>query len=619
MFEFDKYAPGLMSHPATLPTSEYNPFKGARRQAFLLWGEHCTECAAPDCFASCDLYAARPDERCRRFEYGIFKNKAFASASGYGAEVIFKRWGKIEARGNATMLAPTMVRALECGAQCAAPSLNRLGALARRVTKDIRWSYLTFSLLERLNAFLLRRRNPRDVPDAFLAEVYNPGDEAVIILLAMTIDRTKIGPQVTPNQVPPPVLERIVLPPGYTRFDLPRGRFERLITANIPFGITLTPDGAEGAHLVFLTLNFISYEGSASEAAPKVAITSTRPDAKCVVFDLDNTLWDGTLLEGEVALRAGVLEVIRRLDERGILISIASKNARADALERLRLLGIEDYLVHPAIGWGSKSEGLRRIAAGLNIGLDTLIFIDDNPFERDEVSRALAEVEVLSDAAVQTLAMHPRLQGNVTPESRSRRSMYQQSAAREAAATEFGSSYTDFLRSCEIKVEVRPDRPEDEERIAELVQRTNQLNFSGRKYKRAELDPILRDRALERYVVSCSDRYGSYGIVGFCLARRVDDGIHIEDLMLSCRVQGKLIEKALLHHLCSRPNWWAKLVEINFRATDRNTPARAVLSELGFPEDGEGVLRLAVTPNQFSPDFIQLTGAHPPSPLVALQ
>lgn len=189
--------------------------------------------------------------------------------------------------------------------------------------------------------------------------------------------------------------------------------------------------------------------------------------------------------------------------------------------------------------------------------------------------------------------------------------MYRQASARQAAAAEFGSSYTEFLRSCEIKVEVRPDRPEDEERIAELVQRTNQLNFSGRKYKRAELDPILRDPHLERYVINCSDRYGSYGIVGFCLARRSSDSVHIDDLMLSCRVQGKLIEKALLHHLCSRPGWSARSVKINFRETDRNAPARAVLTELGFPPGADGTLRLAVDPGQFEPDFISLVGAHP--------
>lgn len=613
MFEFDKYAPDKMTHAATRPSSPYVPFEGGRSQAFLLWGEHCTECAAPDCFASCDLYAARPDERCRRFEYGVFKNTAYPSAAGYGAEVVFKRWGKIEARGNATLLRPSVVKSIEYSARAMAPVLNGLGALAKRATNDIRWSYVTFSLLERLNTWLQKRRNGGKIPDAFVLEVYNPGETEVSVLLAMTVDRAKLGQGITPSHVPTPVLERIVLPPGYTRFDLPRRRFEELIASNFPFGITLTPDGAERAHLVFLSLDFVSFRQVPAKVASEVPAASGQPAAKCVVFDLDNTLWDGVLLEGAVSLREGVHEVFRRLDERGILISVASKNTEADAIEQLRSLGIEEYLVHPAIGWANKSEGIRQIAAGLNIGLDTLIFVDDNPFEREEVSGALPQVEVLPDSAVPTLTEHPRLQGSVTPESRSRRLMYREAIARTAAAAQFGASYTEFLRSCEITVEVRPDRPEDEERIAELVQRTNQLNFSGRKYKRAELKPLLLDTDLERYVISCSDRYGSYGIVGFCLARRSSHGIHVLDLMLSCRVQGKFIEQALLHHLCSRPSWSASFVEVNFRETDRNAPARAILTELGFPAGDEGFLRLDVAPGQFEPAFISLSGAHPPA------
>lgn len=610
MFEFEKYEKHRKSRTAQ-PTAPYEAFDGAGRRAFLLWGEHCTECAAPDCFATCDLYDARPDMRCRRFEYGVFKNKAFHSAAGYGAEVVFKRWGKIEARGNATLMSPGSVRRLELCASAAAPVLDRVGALAGRVTRDIRWSYLNHSLMERFNGWLRRRGDPADLPDAFIAEIYNPGEAEVVLLLAMAVDRTKLEPNTRPDQLPAPVIERIAVPPGYFRLDLPRERFAQLVGSGLPFGITITPEGAEGAHLVFLSLDFVSYRQEPADTSGAPEAGAPRPDAKCVVFDLDNTLWDGILLEGEVMLRPGVVDTMRRLDARGILISVASKNAPADALAKLRSFGIEEYLVQPVIGWGAKSDSLRQVAKRLNIGLDSLIFIDDNLFERDEVSRALPEVEVLADTALPGLADHPRLQGKVTEESRARRLMYRESMVRESAAAEFGSDYVEFLRSCAIQVEVRPDRPEDAERIAELVQRTNQLNFSGRKYRREELEPILSDEGIERYVVSCSDRYGAYGIIGFCLVRRIGDGLRIEDLMLSCRVQGKFVEKALLHHLCSRPSWSARFVEISFRPTERNAAARAVLTELGFPSPGEALLRLDIAPGQFEPGFIAVTGAYP--------
>lgn len=606
MFEFDKYDRRRGPEPSS-PARPYAPLARVSRRAFLVWGEHCIECAAPDCFATCDLYEARPDRRCRRFEYGVFRNRAFPALAGYGAEIVFRQWGKLEARGNAALMRPGVVRQMERCAALAAPLTNRAGALAGRLLNDIRWSYLTYSLLERFNAWLLRRGRPDDVPDAFVIEIYNPGREDVPLLFSMNIDRTKVGPQLPPATLPRPVLERLVVPPGYFRFDLPSHRFRELVASGHAFNLALTPEAPEGTHLVFLTLDFVRYASPHPAAAAAARLPDAgRPRAKCVVFDLDNTLWDGVLLEGPVRPREAVRETMRRLDERGILLSAVSKNAPQDAMAQLRSFGLDDYLLHPEIGWNAKSVGVREIARKLDIGLDSLVFVDDNPFERDEVARALPQVEVLHETALEALLDHPRLEGSVTRESRMRRQMYQQAIVREAAATHFGSDYLEFLRSCGIEVTVRSDRPEDMDRIQELVQRTNQLNFSGRKYDRDGLDGLLSEPALERHVVECRDRYGSYGIVGFCMTRRVDEGIRIEDLMLSCRVQGKFVEKGLLHHLCTRPGSATAFVEIVFRATDRNAAARAILSDLGFAEAGVGLLRVVVPADRFEPAFLSV-------------
>lgn len=608
MFEFDKFERRRMGAPAS-PGRPYRPFPGADRRAFLLWGEHCIECAAPDCFASCDLYQARPDRRCRRLEYGMFRNRRFPSAAGYGAEVVFRQWGKLEARGNALLMAPGLVRFLERGVALTAPLANLLGALVGRATGDIRWSYLTFSLLERLNSRLQRRSRGGALPDAFIVEIYNPGDSAVSLLLSMAIDRTKVEGGTSPAQLPRPVLRKLVIPPGYFREDLPAELFAALVGSGHPFNLALTPEAPEGTHLVFLTLDFVRHRAAMAVAAePEASAAKPRTSAKCVVFDLDNTLWKGILLEGEVELREGVKDLLRRLDERGILVSAASKNAPEDAMVQLRAFGLDDYLLHPSIGWGAKSEGVREIAARLDIGLDSLIFVDDSPFERDEVARALPQVEVLADTEIPRLLDHPRLAGSATPESRARRQMYREAIAREAAAVDYGSDYLAFLRDCEIRVTVRPDRPEDLARIQELVQRTNQLNFSGRKYTRPELERVLGDPGLERRVIEVEDRYGDYGTVGFCLARRVYGGIRIEDLMLSCRVQGKFIEQALLHHLCARAAAQPRFVEIRFRATDRNAAARATLDQLGFAETESGSHRANVPPGLFAPDFLAVDG-----------
>ncbi|WP_158274607.1 HAD-IIIC family phosphatase [Sphingosinicella humi] len=609
MFEFDKYDREAAHQPAS-PKISYTPFEGGRKRALLLWGEHCIECAAPDCFVSCDLYQARPDRRCRRFRFGAFKNTAFQSSSGYGAEVIFKRWAKLEARGNALLLRNEVVGLLERGIELLAPITNRIGTAGAKLLGDIRWSYLTHSLLERMNASLHRRHSPHDLPDAFVIEIYNPGTADVVLMLTMGIDRTKLTPGITAADLPRPVVAKLTLPPGYFREDIARETYAELIGSGLPFNLALTPEADEGTHLIFLSLDFVSYAQAAGGLTAKHQQRVKRPPAKCVIFDLDNTLWDGVLLEGDVTLRPAVTNVIRQLDERGILISIASKNAHDDAMERLRVFGLDQYALYPAIGWSAKSESVRQVAERLGLGLDSVIFVDDSPFERDEVSRSLPEVDVLPDSAIPTLPEHPRLQGSVTEESKRRRLMYRQSMERQTAEAALGSDYMEFLASCDIRVDIRPSEPEDFDRVAELVQRTNQLNFSGRKYQRTELEEIMLDRTAERHVIDCSDRYGSYGTVGFCLARRVDDGIRIEDLMLSCRIQGKFIENALLHHLCTRPEWCASFVEIVFNPTDRNAAAGSVLRQLGFAPAEPDLLRTDAVPGQFHPKFMTIVGTH---------
>jgi FkbH-like protein len=373
--------------------------------------------------------------------------------------------------------------------------------------------------------------------------------------------------------------------------------------------VSLSPT-TEDAHLVFLTLDFVSggtepitLPATKPEADPAPA---RRPAAKCVVFDLDNTLWDGVLVEGHVQLRPGVLDLFKALDQRGILISVASKNSHDEAIAELSKLGLEEYVLFPQISWGMKSSAIKEIAKSIDIGIDTLVFVDDSPFERAEVERTFPEVEVLPDTELPRILDHVRLQGSTTAEAASRRLMYRQSMARASASVAFGDDYMTFLRSCQIVLEIRPDRPADFERIAELVQRTNQLNFSGRKYSREEISAALADPALERYVLSVDDRFGSYGLVGFCMAVRTQDEVLVKDFMLSCRVQGKFVEQALFHHLTNRPGWTASAIAVNFKGTSRNRLAEAVLDKLGFSSDQGQPRRRPAGKDAFAVDFLEV-------------
>src|ERR1700745_2812167 len=118
-----------------------------------------------------------------------------------------------------------------------------------------------------------------------------------------------------------------------------------------------------------------------------------RDTVKCVVWDLDNTLWDGVLLEDdEVFLRGEVVEIIKTLDSRGILHSIASKNDHAKAMEKLRQFGLQEFFLYPQINWNSKVSSITKISTAINIGLDSMALIDDQPFERDEINFSLPQV-----------------------------------------------------------------------------------------------------------------------------------------------------------------------------------------------------------------------------------
>ncbi len=624
MFEFDKYDSNKAG-ARTAPAERYQHFDGGKDRAFLLWGEHCIECAAPDCFATCDLYEARPDERCRRFEYGMYRNTSYPSARGFGAEVVFKRWGKIEARGNATMLPGWFCAALERSILFFLPPLNAFGRAVRATGAPIRWSYIAFGALERFNLWLAKRTSPRVRPDAFVAEIYNPSETAIAVVLAIGVDRSQISGNVAADQLPRPFSKRFNVVPGYNRFDVPASEFATILESGLPFNLAILPDAEDGSHLVFLSLDLLTYRAESAVAAPSAASAEpskkAKPAAKCVVFDLDNTLWDGVLLEGEVTLRPGMRELFAELDARGILISVASKNSHDDAMAKLKALKLDEYLLFPQINWNQKSQNVRAIADKISINLDTFVFVDDNPFEREEVERLHPQVETLPDTALERLLEHPRLKGSKTAEAGRRRAMYQEAIQREDAAVTFGDDYLAFLKSCEIVVDIMPVSEEHKERVIELVQRTNQLNFSGRKYGREEIQAILDDDVHGKHVLACADKYGSYGVVGFAITRPIDDGVRVEDFMLSCRVQGKFVEQALFDYLVRSSESPAHVLEVNFIKTERNAPAQAVLRKLGFPveEGGKGqALRRSVTANDLAVDFLTVREQGAPQPEPAL-
>jgi FkbH-like protein len=587
MFEIDQYQKEFHAEPIAAPEEPSAAHDKIDKVSLLFWGEHCTECAAPGCYQTCDLYQPRPDGRCRRFGYGIHKNRHFSSIRGYGAEISFKKWGRIVAAGNTAMERKSWLLWKERWVRLAVRVLTAIGPAAYKITGDDRWRWPAVKFLERFGQWLHRRNSGRTKPDAFLVEVYNPAPASVRMQLLMDyLPRAQeiAGTDLSSHRF----RTTVTFPKGYSRYEFERRFFQHFTESGLPFNIALTPEADSAASLVFLTADFVTFDGKQASAKGKTPI-------KCVVWDLDNTLWDGTLVEtDEVRLKPDLKELLETLDQRGILMSVASKNNHDAAWSRLQAFGISEYFLFPQINWGPKSASLTTIAKRLNIGLDALAFVDDNPFERNEVMSVNPDVHCIDPQDLEDLRSGERFRGSATADAKNRRRYYQDAIVREEKQTAFGEDYVSFLRYCEIELVIESYRDEDFDRVAELIQRTNQLNFSGHKYGREQLREVLAEPALNKYVLSCSDKFGVYGVIGFCMTRNCGDDLQIDDLMLSCRVQGKLIEQTFFSHLETyhNPNG-AKQLYVKFRQTNRNQPARQALEAARFKkrEGSEGYER----------------------------
>lgn len=315
----------------------------------------------------------------------------------------------------------------------------------------------------------------------------------------------------------------------------------------------------------------------------------TDASVKCIVWDLDDTVWDGILLEdGNVELRQEVARTIRTLDERGILHSIASRNDHTAAMAKLEEFGMAEYFLHPQIHWGKKSESVRAIAGELNIGIDTVAFVDDQPFERDEVGFCHPEVLTIDAAEAHRLAdsprMHPRF---VTVDSRKRRHLYQADAERRKAEERYEGTSEDFLASLRMRMTVEPAQEEDLQRAEELTVRTNQLNATGYTYSYEELDAFRTSGRHDLLVAGLDDTYGAYGRIGLCLVEHDEREWTLKLLLMSCRVMSRGVGSVLLNHVVRRARDAGVRLLAEFVPTDRNRAMYVTYKFAGFREAGQ--------------------------------
>jgi FkbH-like protein len=569
-----------------IPFSMQSAFAELRGQitarTVLPWSEHCTECASPTCYTTCDLYVARGDGRCRRFVDGMVRIDCPASVNGYLVKICFKRWGKLWTPGSLNMKSIADAEKQERRDYRIGTILHEISlpAPVKRFAVTKRYSFK--------KRVAMQSSRPKLRPTSFVLECANLAEQAISLTLCLREFDSKRAM---------PFQKKIDFAPGFNRTRIPISEIARVVDLRLPFSLELVPNETEKeTTLYFGLMDFIEEVMQPGTVSVPVATTSVK--VKCVVWDLDNTIWEGVLVEDgaqNLRLKPGIAEVIESLDQRGILQSVASKNNAEEALQVLQKFHLAKYFLYPQVSWGPKSSSIQEIAKRLNIGTNTLLFVDDSVFERSEVMAALPEVEAIDAVKYLGIADLARCQVPVTEESKERRKMYQTEEARQAVARSFGKDYQVFLKDCEIEITLSSLMEENMDRVHELTQRTNQMNFSGKRYERSMLQEIQKSPHLDTYVISCTDRFGSYGIVGFGVVDRREP--RLTDLMFSCRVQAKRVEHAFLVHVIQK---YRDLLNSDFYASykksPRNLPSGKVFEDIGMREleNVDGVTDLVI-------------------------
>lgn len=330
----------------------------------------------------------------------------------------------------------------------------------------------------------------------------------------------------------------------------------------------------------------------------------TQPASKCLVLDLDNTLWGGVLGDdGPGGVKLGddypgnvfkdFQAALLGLRHRGFLLAIASKNDEQVVLDMLdthpEMLLKREHFACICANWDAKPGNLRTIAQRLNLGLDSLVFIDDNPVERAAVSAELPMVHVVELPAdplgyLRVLAQVTRLdRPRLLAEDRQRADMVAHDAARLQVA-EAATSVEEFLHNLQMVAQVGECDRNTLERIHQLINKTNQFNLTTRRHQLEDVRRMMDSPDAAVAWLRLSDRYGDLGLVCVGILTRMDDETWVIDtLLMSCRVMGRQVEDAFLAYLAQLARGQgARRLRGLYRPTAKNSPVKNFYAQHGF-------------------------------------
>jgi FkbH-like protein len=340
---------------------------------------------------------------------------------------------------------------------------------------------------------------------------------------------------------------------------------------------------------------------------------ASQKGVKCVVWDLDNTIWSGVLAEGDdVKLKPGIVDVIKDLDAHGIVQSIASKNNHDDAIDKLRNFELDEYFLYPQINWNPKSSSIKIIQEKLNIGIDTFIFLDDQPFERDEVAAIHPAVECLEDSAYVTLLERDRIANiKTSDDAKMRRIRYLEDMSRQEDEADFEGTPETFLAQLNMVFRISLATEACLLRAEELTVRTNQLNSTGITYDMKQLSFYMNSPDHRLLVCELNDKYGSYGTIGLALIEIQEDADVIELLLMSCRTAARGVGSILLNYLMIEAKKRSNVLRANFIRTDRNRQMLVTYQLANFKQISKTKDNHILFENDLSiistyPDYIQV-------------
>lgn len=330
----------------------------------------------------------------------------------------------------------------------------------------------------------------------------------------------------------------------------------------------------------------------------------TNARKKCLVLDLDNTLWNGVLgedgvsgikMSGDYPGNAFMYfqEGLVTLANSGVIITVCSKNNEADVKELWEKnpfvkLGPK-YIAAYRINWQNKADNIRELAKELNIGLDSIVFVDDNPTERELIRQQLPMVAVpeFPKRPYGLMEFYASLVNDyfrayrLTNEDLAKTEQYKANARRANEQTKY-ADLTDFIRSLDIHIDIAKANEFNVPRIAQMTQKTNQFNLTTHRYTEADINSFIANGD-SVYCISVSDKFGDNGITGEIIIKHNGDEAEIDTLLLSCRILGKDIEKAFVKVMLNllNQNGIAK-VKARYIQTAKNAQVANFYDKLGF-------------------------------------